>query len=153
MPEIKITHDGSFDLATAKTSKATKWRNKEWQWSEFLTKISETHRTFETHAEYLAAKKQRQDEIKNIGGFVGAYLSNGSRKAGSVLHRQLLTLDLDYANVAFWDDFTMTYLNAAAMYSTHKHDPEKPRLRLIMPLSRPVFADEYQAIARSKPGL
>ena len=34
------------------------------------------------------------------------------------------------------------------IYSTHKHTPERPRLRLIIPLSRPVTADEYTAIAR-----
>lgn len=33
-------------------------------------------------------------------------------------------------------------------YSTHKHTPEKPRLRLLIPLSREVTADEYPAIAR-----
>ena len=34
------------------------------------------------------------------------------------------------------------------IYSTHKHTPEKPRLRLIIPLSRTVTADEYQAVSR-----
>ena len=34
------------------------------------------------------------------------------------------------------------------MYSTHKHTPEKPRLRLIIPLTREVTPDEYMAVAR-----
>ena len=34
------------------------------------------------------------------------------------------------------------------IYSTHKHTPEKPRLRLIIPLSREVTPDEYGAVAR-----
>jgi predicted P-loop ATPase len=37
---------------------------------------------------------------------------------------------------------------AIAAYSTHKHTPQRPRLRLIIPLSRPVTPDEYQPIAR-----
>lgn len=150
--ENKIIHDGSFDLATAKTSKAAKWKNSQWQWGDFLEIIRETHRTHETYNEYVAATKSRQGELKDVGGFLGGYLSNGRRKAGNVLHRQLISLDLDFASVGFWDDFTMTYLCAAAMYSTHKHSPEKPRFRLIIPLSRPVFADEYQAIARKVAG-
>lgn len=34
------------------------------------------------------------------------------------------------------------------IYSTHKHTPEKPRLRLVIPLSRSVSADEYAAVSR-----
>lgn len=34
------------------------------------------------------------------------------------------------------------------VYSTHKHTPEEPRLRLIIPLARPVTEDEYPAVAR-----
>lgn len=34
------------------------------------------------------------------------------------------------------------------IYSTHKHTPEAPRLRLIMPLTRDVSEDEYLAVAR-----
>lgn len=34
------------------------------------------------------------------------------------------------------------------LYSTHKSTPEKPRLRLIIPLSREVTPDEYMAVAR-----
>ena len=34
------------------------------------------------------------------------------------------------------------------IYSTHKHTPEKPRLRLIIPLSRNLSPDEYVAVAR-----
>ena len=34
------------------------------------------------------------------------------------------------------------------MYSTHKHRPEKPRLRLLLPLSRSVSPEEYEAASR-----
>lgn len=145
---INITNDGTLDIATGRSRKDTSWKNKKTQWSAFLTRISETHRTAETYAEYLAAKKPRQDEIKDIGGFVGGYLSGGRRKSGNVIHRQLLTLDIDFGEPGIWENFTLIYGNAAAVYSTHKHTPETPRLRLIMPLSREVARDEYAAIAR-----
>lgn len=146
--QIIITHDGSIDIATGRSRKDTSWKNKKTTWSALLSKIAETHRTAETFAEYLVAKKGRQDEIKDIGGFVGGYLTGGRRKAGNVLHRQLLTLDIDFAQQGVWDDFILMYGHAAAVYSTHKHCPETPRLRLLIPLSREVARDEYQAVAR-----
>lgn len=150
---ITITHDGTLEIATGRSRKELNWKNKEVQWSAFLNKISVTHRTAETHAEYMAAKKSRQDEIKDVGGYVGAYLSSGRRKSASVLHRQLVTLDIDFGKTDIWGDFGLLYPNAAAMYSTHKHSPESPRLRLIIPLDRPVFSDEYIAIARKIAGV
>ena len=63
----KINFDGSFDIATGRSRKETNWRNKEFTWSELIKKVSVTHRTAETHSEYVTAKKTRQDEIKDIG--------------------------------------------------------------------------------------
>ena len=47
----------------------------------------------------------------------------------------------------------LIYSCAAVLYSTHKHEPDAPRYRLIIPLDRPVMSDEYQAIARKIAGL
>lgn len=148
-----LRHDGSIDIATAGSRMAATWKNKNMLWSELVERLSRTQRTHETVAEYLAAKKTRQDEIKDVGGFVGGYLTKGRRRSGSVMHRQLITLDLDFANSDFIEDLELTYPNAAVVYSTHKHQPEAPRLRLIMPLSREVQADEYEAIARRIAGV
>lgn len=146
--EISIQHDGNIDIATGRSRKETNWKNKEMSWSALVEKLSSTHRTAETYTEYITAKKLRQDEIKDVGGFVGGALSGGRRKFDSVVHRQLLTLDIDFGEPGIWEDFAMLYDNAAVVYSTHKHSPQAPRLRLILPLDRPVFADEYVAIAR-----
>lgn len=148
MQPINITHDGTLDIATGRSRKETSWKNKEVLWSDLVKKLSETHRTAETLAEYNSSNKPRQDEIKDVGGFVGGYLAGGKRKAGSVMHRQLITLDLDFAKKGVWEDFLFLYDSASVMYSTHKHTPEHPRLRLVIPLDRPVACDEYSAIAR-----
>jgi len=153
MTQIKIQHDGPLDIATGRSRRETNWRNKETTWAKLVERVSVTHRTAETQAEYTGSTKGRQDEIKDIGGFVGGYLSGGNRKAGSVQHRQIITLDFDFANVDFWNDFTLTYGNAAALYSTHKHEPEAPRLRLLMPIDRIVQPDEYEAICRRVAGV
>ena len=46
------------------------------------------------------------------------------------------------------DEISMFYDFRCMAYSTHKHTPEAPRIRLIIPFSREVTADEYPAIAR-----
>lgn len=148
MTDIKLHHDGKLDIATAKNRHEDSWRNRQILWSKLLAKCSQTHRTHETFAEYLAAKKSIQDEIKDVGGFVGGYLTGGRRKNGNVAHRQLVTLDLDHATPDTWFTVTQLFDCAAACYSTHKHSPDAPRLRILIPLSREVFADEYIAIAR-----
>jgi putative DNA primase/helicase len=146
--KIIIQNNGSFDIATGRHRWEKSWKNRQMEWNELVEKLSVTHRTAEAYTEYLGTKKLRQDEIKDIGGFVGGYLNGGRRLKGRVMHRQLLTLDIDFAKPDTWQDFTMIYGCAAVVYSTHKHSSETPRLRLIIPLDRPVTSDEYMAIAR-----
>lgn len=137
-----------IDIATGRSRKEVNWRNKAITWPALVEKLSQTHRTAETLAEYNTAKKTRQDEIKDIGGFVGGYMSGRRRVSTSIVHRQLVTLDVDFAKPGFWDDFALMYGNAACVYSTHKHTPEAPRLRLVIPLDREVMRDEYEPICR-----
>lgn len=145
---MDLVHTGVIDIAVARNRKVTKWKNRQLDWRDLVRKISTTHRTHETLGEYLKSTKDRQDQIKDIGGFVGGYLVDGVRKNGHVKHRQLITLDIDLASAEFWDDFQMLYSNCALIYSTHKHQPESPRLRLLMPLDKPVTPEQYEAIAR-----
>jgi len=149
---MKITHDGSLPISTGASRKEIHWKNREVLWSELLGKLSKTTRTHETFAEYMKASKTRQDEIKDVGGFVGGTLAGGRRKAGNVLERSILSLDADFSKGGLWDTFTLMYDCAACVYSTHKHTPEKNRLRLVIPLSRPVQRDEYEAIGRRVAG-
>lgn len=150
---MNLKYDNEIAIATGRSRKETHWRNREMHWSAFVEKLSGTHRTPETWAEYVKAEKSRQDEIKDIGGFVGGMLTGGRRKSGSVASRSLVTLDIDNGDAFVWDDFTLLYTNAAVVYSTHKHTPDKPRLRLVIPLDRPVTPEEYVPIARRIAGL
>lgn len=144
----RIEYDGQISIATGKIKKETHWKNKTLLWSELVDKLSNTTRTPETVAEYKAMPKADKDRIKDVGGFVGGSLKNGRRKAENVANRTLLTLDLDYVQGDIWSSIELLYDFSVAMYSTHTHTPEEPRLRLVIPLSRPVLPDEYQAIGR-----
>lgn len=148
MPNLTPAYDGQLHIATGSSRTAAKWKNTTMLWSDFLKKISVTTMTRETVEEYKRLPKTQQDAIKDVGGFVGGWLRQGRRKAGSLERRSLITLDADFATLDLLDTFDLVFGNAAAVYSTHKHTPEAPRLRLIVPLSREVSADEYQAAAR-----
>lgn len=95
--------------------------------------------------------KDEQDRIKDVGAYVGGWLREGSRKAENLEHRTLLTLDADFAQPDLIDTVDLVYGCAVAAYPTHKHTPEKPRLRLVMPLRRQVSAEEYEAVGRRWP--
>lgn len=141
-----------LSIATGPSRKTKVWKNKKVTWDALVKRLSDTVRTPETYKEYCAYGKEKQAEIKDRGGFVGGYLKEGKRSPGTVLFRQVLTLDLDFAHISFWNDFKLFYDNAAVCHSTHKHSLSAPRFRLIMPLDRPVTAEQYEAIARKIAG-
>jgi predicted P-loop ATPase len=147
-----MKYDGTLDLALGKMARSRVWKNTKIQWSELVERLSETNKTNETYKEFMSANKAEQSQIKDVGGYVGGYLRQGRRKPENVIHRQLLTLDIDFATAEFWDDFTFQFDNAAVLHGTHKHSTESPRLRLVMPLDREVSPDEYVAISRQVAG-
>ena len=138
----------NLDISTGRSRKETSWKTVATTWAQLLKKLSTPVRTYETVKQYPGLPKDKQDELKDVGGFVGGVLAGGRRKSGAVLSRQLITLDADFATPELWSNFQMLFGCAACIYSTHKHTPEAPRIRLVIPLSRPVMPDEYQAIAR-----
>jgi len=142
-----------IDIATAANRESKTWKNQKVTWEAFVKKVSVTHRTHEKYAVYCTSPRKIQTEIKDVGGFVGGYLSGGQRKKNTVLHRQLITLDVDNTTVNIWDDFTIKFSFAACCYSTHKHTSAAPRLRLIIPVDRELGVDEYEAVARMIAGL
>lgn len=125
-----------------------KWNLVDMELSEFRDRISQTRRTAETVEQYRKMGKALQDSIKDVGGFVLGTLKGGRRKKDCVLTRSGLSLDMDYATADVIDQLEMFFSFRCFVYSTHKHTPEKPRLRLIIPLAREVTPDEYCAVAR-----
>ena len=135
-------------LSTGNSRMEKKWNLAEMELSDFRERISTTRRTSETVEQYRKMSKAQQDTIKDVGGFVLGALKGGRRKKDTVLTRSGLTLDMDYGTPDIMDEIEMFFDFHCMIYSTHKHTPEKPRLRLIIPLSREVTPDEYGAVAR-----
>mgnify|MGYP001773391791 CR=1 FL=1 len=135
-------------LSTGNSRMEKKWNLAEMELSDFRERISTTRRTSETVEQYRKMSKAQQDSIKDVGGFILGTLKGGRRKKDTVLTRSGLTLDMDYGTPDIMDEIEMFFDFHCMIYSTHKHTPEKPRLRLIIPLSREVTPDEYGAVAR-----
>ena len=135
-------------ISVANSRKSKLWSKQELTWSEFVESLRKPIVTDETQEEYFNMPKAQQDEIKDVGGFVGGELKEGRRKSDHVINRCILTLDADYANKDFNDYIEMFFDSSYCIYSTHKHTKENPRYRLIIPLSRTCDAEEYEAVAR-----
>ncbi|GGP07312.1 virulence-associated E family protein [Oceanobacillus neutriphilus] len=144
-------HDRQIKIAQGSNRKATRWPTQVLYWSELVDRLKTAVRGTETLEQYLKMPKRDQDELKDVGGFVGGELHNERRKASNVVGRDIITLDLD--NIPAGDtDPVLQRLEglgcAFATYSTRKHEPGRPRLRVLAPLNRTATADEYEPLAR-----
>lgn len=144
-------NDLKIKIASGSSRKAEAWHIQDLYWSEFVAKLQAPVRTPETLASYKALTKAKQDDLKDVGGFVGGELKGERRKNENAGRRYLLTLDAD--NIA--PGATQAVINAVdslgcayVVYSTRKHEESAPRLRIIVPLDAPAEPDEYEPIAR-----
>ena len=138
-------------ISEANNRLSKQWVTTEITWSEFVDRLGKPKVTAETLDEFLSYSKSKQDDIKDVGGFVGGKLKGNLRRSEAVESRSLITLDLD--NLAYKDDTkiikTLNSLGCAyVVYSTRKHQTTKPRIRVIFPLAEDVTAEEYEPIAR-----
>ena len=140
MPDITIS--------VGESKRATRWVPKTVSWERLVKRLSTPRVTDETMAEYAAMSKDQRGEVKDVGGYVGGRIEGGNRKAGNITDRQLICLDADYADMGLWELWDIMVGNACLMHTSHSHTPEQPRLRFVIPLSRPVSAAEYEPIAR-----
>ncbi|EJP32008.1 virulence-associated protein E [Selenomonas sp. FOBRC9] len=109
-------------------------------------KLQNPIRTAETAAEYRSMKKCERDVVKDKGGFFAGTLKGTRRRATEVISRSMITLDHDRLEQGCFDDFA--FKHCTIVYTTHSHIPEAPRARILVPLTRDVTPDEYNAIAR-----
>lgn len=146
-----MQNNRKLQISTAGSRRASYWPKSEILWSEFTDKLKTPVRSTETLEQYLALPKPQQDELKDVGGFVGGTFLGGRRKPECAEGRDLLTLDLDNIPAGQTEDVLRRVRGlgcAAAVYSTRKHAGYAPRLRVIIPLDRPATADEYEPAAR-----
>lgn len=143
--------DRKITITVGATRKATIWKPETLLLSEFWARLGCFHRSAETLAQYRDLPKSKQDELKDVGGFVAGTFRAEKRRACDVTGRDIITLDLDNIPAGQTDGILLRLDSLGVgycVYSTRKHAPEAPRLRVLLPLSRTVTADEYEPIAR-----
>lgn len=138
----------NLPIAYGNSCYAKKWSNKTTTFDELCERLKNTTYTTETVEEYPKLPKADRDRAKDRGGFVGGQLKDNRRKRENVVCRSMLTHDADHADKDFIERFTFGCKYAAALYTTHGHTPEAPRIRIIVPLTRDVTPDEFTAIGR-----
>ena len=144
-------NDPMLKIAVCNHRNNSKYKNQEKPWSYIKDRNRRPIRTTETAEEYPRLPKEKRDELKDHGGFVGGWLKGGVRKNGNVISRCIGALDAD--NIGADDDFlgiTRKALEGVEyfIYSTHKHRPEAPRYRIVILFDREVSEDEYPALMR-----
>lgn len=146
-----MNFDRVICITTGSSRKAKTWIGERVLWSQLIDKLKTPVRSPETLEEYKKLSKSEQDELKDVGGFVGGSLNDKRRKIDNVTGRDIVTLDLD--NIGSGGTVpTLQRVSSLgcgfAVYSTRKHEEARPRLRIIVPLDRTCNADEYEPIAR-----
>lgn len=148
---MALQYDRKISIAAGSSRRATVWSTQTLMVSELWEKLKVPARGTETLAEYLNLKKAQQDELKDVGGFVGGTLNGLRRKSGNVAGRDVIALDLDNIPAGHKDNVLRIVEGLGCgycVYSTRKHQLAAPRLRVLLPLDRTVTADEYEPIAR-----
>lgn len=146
-----MQYNRSIMITVGESRKSVNWRPQSLTLAEFYEKLKTPARSSEAMAEYLSMTKGQQDDLKDVGGFVAGTLSGLRRKANAVTGRDLVTLDLDNIPAGGTDDVVRRVDGLGCgfcIYSTRKHMPSAPRLRVLLPLDRTATADEYEPCAR-----
>lgn len=141
-----------LSISTAGSRKATQWKQEKIYWHCLADRLKTPVRSTETVQAYMSLKKPQQDDLKDVGGFVGGSLGPTLRRTPrNVTGRDLVALDLDRIQAGGTTDILRridglgcTYV----VYSTRKHTEAAPRLRVLLPLDRTCTADEYEPVAR-----
>lgn len=145
-----MQYDRTITISAGGSRKETNWKPQTMRVSQLWDRLRTPMRGKETLAAYMAMRKSEQDNLKDIGGFVGGDLA-GRRKKGNVRGRDVITLDLDNLPPESTGDVLRRVAGlgcAYAVYSTRKHSPAAPRLRVLAVTDRTMLPEEYEPIAR-----
>lgn len=122
-------------------------------WADILEKkLGHFHVSEMTQAQYMALDSRGQlHEKDRAGHYIGGWIQNDIRGHGNpLLVRDFGGLDIDHLSLEELLDLRLAYSQFEyVLHSTHKHTPEQPRLRLVVPFDRPVKPHEYIPLMRA----
>ena len=138
----------NLNIAYGNSRQAKTWVNKTIRFDDLKERLKTTIRTTESAEEYAKMNHAQRDAAKDHGGFVAGVLKGGRRKIDTVEVRSMLALDGDRIDRAFLDDYETLCPYTSVLYTTHSSTDDKPRVRLVVPLTRDVTPEEFVAVSR-----
>ncbi|MDU7968032.1 MAG: hypothetical protein E7J25_14365, partial [Paeniclostridium sordellii] len=114
-----MKHDKLINIAIGRSRKEINYVNKSISYLDFINNyLKDTKYTKENYKEYINFSKDIQDNIKDVGGFVGGFLKDGKRRKDTVINRSLVTLDADFAYKNMIEDIEKNCDFAMCIYTT-----------------------------------
>ena len=135
-------------IAYGSNRQAKQWTNKAITFEDLKARLKTAIRTPESVEEYARMNKAQRDAAKDHGGFVAGVLRGGCRKVDAVESRSMVALDGDRINADFLEKYEVICPYTSALYTTHSSTEDKPRVRLVFPLTRDVSPEEFVAVSR-----
>lgn len=112
-----------------------------------ITKVS--HLDWPSFATWLTTMPPELDDKAARGWYIPAEFDPVYRDSQNFVGRHAITFDFDHVNIDTWGNVLLEWEGVAfAIYTTFSHTADRPRFRVVMPLSRPAGYDEFQAVAR-----
>ena len=101
--------------------------------------------TFKELVKYLSDVKVSDDKYSN-GAYILGDMKDTHRNDENVLNRHALALDIDDlpTDTSIVEDIENMFSFSYILYSTFSHRVDKPRFRLIIPLSKPIEKEYYK---------
>jgi len=152
---VKLNEQRKLKIARGNTVASGSVKNFSVSWAELKDRLSHTTVTAESFDDYmmLGETKQgrkRQDTIKDVGFIVAGHMAKGRRKKANISSVSLIMLDLDDAPADVENQLKARLGDITFFaYSTHKHCPEAPRARIVIPLLREVTVEEHEPVSRA----
>lgn len=114
------------------------------------SKITKSQRlSWQDFAALLTAAPPETEDKASRGWFACAEFDPAYRDSDNLQMRSCLTFDYDHITKADAGKIQTAYRAFDyALFTTASHTAEKPRLRMVLPLSRPAGYDEFQAVSR-----
>lgn len=105
--------------------------------------------TWPEFAARLVSTPPESDDKASLGWYCTGAFDPVYRDSANLQHRECLTLDYDRITPEDVKTIQTAYSELEyAIYTTWSHSVEKPRIRVVLPLSRPATPDEFCAVSR-----
>lgn len=121
-------------------------------WKSFTADFKKPLVTSERFRDYLRMSEDDQKHLKGVAGWIYRTQVDGPvRNRGSGLPSDLITFDFDYATPDFLEALCDGSIRTEwewFIHTSRRHTSEKPRLRMFVPVAKPIPNDIYNAVSR-----